>query len=112
LPAFFSSSRAFERACASEPAVTLSQAPLPKQHLVSTLEARLHSGELKIAAALTESPILKNELQDFARKVSESGRVTFSARSGTHDDLILSICVALHVAATPRPSCGVYELKI
>jgi len=52
-------------------------------------------GELKIAAELTESPALKEELRDFVRKVSESGRVIYNARSGAHDDLILAICIAL-----------------
>jgi 2-polyprenyl-6-methoxyphenol hydroxylase-like FAD-dependent oxidoreductase len=36
-------------------------------------EARLHSGELRIAAALTEAGALADELKDFARKVSEAG---------------------------------------
>jgi hypothetical protein len=76
----------------------------PKGTLVSALEARLHSGELKIAAELLEAPTLKNELKDFSRKVSESGRVTYNARSGAHDDLILSICIALHVALNRQSS--------
>ena len=71
---------------------------VPKQKLVSGLEARMHSGELKIAPALAESEVLRDELRDFARKVSESGRVTYDARSGAHDDLILSIAIALFVA--------------
>src|SRR5262249_44101609 len=58
---------------------------VPKQYLVSALESRLHGGELRIAADLLEAPVLKEELRDFARKVSESGRVTYSARSGKHD---------------------------
>ena len=33
----------------------------------------MHSGELKIAAELTDSPVLKEELRDFGRKVSEAG---------------------------------------
>ena len=65
---------------------------VPKGFLVSGLEFRMHSGELKIA------PALKDELRDFGRKVSESGRVTYNARSGAHDDLILAICIALFIA--------------
>jgi hypothetical protein len=68
---------------------------VPKQTLVSQLEARLHSGELKIAAGLADAPALAGELKDFARKVSESGRVTFNARSGSHDDLVLAVAIAL-----------------
>lgn len=76
---------------------------VPKGFLVSGLEARMHSGELKIAADLMESTALKEELRDFGRKVSESGRVTYNARSGAHDDLILAICIALFIA-TNRPT--------
>jgi hypothetical protein len=76
---------------------------VPKGFLVSGLESRMHSGELKIAADLMESAALKDELRDFGRKVSESGRVTYNARSGAHDDLILAICIALFIA-TNRPT--------
>jgi hypothetical protein len=37
-------------------------------------------------------------LRDFGRKVSESGRVTYQRPRGTHDDLILAICIALFMA--------------
>jgi len=36
---------------------------VPKDFLASDLEARMHSRELKIAAELTESPTLKEELR-------------------------------------------------
>jgi hypothetical protein len=63
----------------------------------------LHSGELKIASNIADAGALKDELQDFARKVSESGRVTFNARSGSHDDLVLSLAIALFFALN-RPT--------
>lgn len=71
---------------------------VPKQILISQLEARLHSGELRIASNIADAPALQEELKDFARKVSESGRVTFNARSGSHDDLVLSLAIALFAA--------------
>lgn len=37
---------------------------------------------------------LQDELKDFKRKVSEAGRVTFNARSGAHDDLVLAVAIA------------------
>lgn len=77
---------------------------VPKQMLVSGLEARLHSGELKIAAALTEAGALADELKDFARKVSDAGRVTFSARSGKHDDLVLAVAIALFCSLSKNES--------
>ena len=81
---------------------------VPKSFLVSGLESRMHSGELKIAADLTESPALKEELRDFGRKVSESGRVTYNARSGAH---VLAICIALFIA-TNKPTVHREELLV
>jgi hypothetical protein len=71
---------------------------VPKQTLISQLEARLHSGELKIAANIADAGALQEELRDFARKVSESGRVSFNARSGSHDDLVLAVAIGLFLA--------------
>ena len=50
-------------------------------------------------------------MRDFGRKVSESGRVTYNARGGAHDDLILSICIALFMA-TNKPTFHREELRI
>jgi hypothetical protein len=66
-----------------------------KTQLISALDARLHTGELRIAAELNEAGALQEELLDFRRKVSEAGRSTWSARVGAHDDLVLSVAIAL-----------------
>jgi hypothetical protein len=71
---------------------------VPKTHLCSGLESRMHSQELKVAPGLRESPALKSELTDFVRKVSESGRMQWAARSGAHDDLILAVAIAVYMA--------------
>lgn len=84
----------------------------PKGTLISALEARLHSGELRIAAALTDAPALRDELKDFARKVSDAGRVTFNARSGAHDDLILAICIAVFAATGGRSTSSTEQFLI
>jgi hypothetical protein len=63
---------------------------VPKGHLISGLEAKMHCGEFKIAPSI--SAALLDELKD-QRKVSESGRATYDARSGAHDDLILSCAI-------------------
>ncbi|HEY6381147.1 MAG TPA: hypothetical protein VIY07_05020, partial [Pseudolabrys sp.] len=55
---------------------------------VSTLDAMLHTGELRFAKELREAPTLQDELKDFRRHVSEAGRYSFSARDGKHDDLV------------------------
>jgi hypothetical protein len=66
-----------------------------KTQLISALDARLHTGELKIAAELSEAGALQEELLDSRRKVSEAGRATWSARVGAHDDLVLAVAIAL-----------------
>ena len=71
---------------------------VPKGALISNLEARLHTSELKIADTITDHSALKEELKDFQRKVSEAGRMTFNARSGAHDDLVLAVAIALWTA--------------
>lgn len=77
----------------------------PKLTLVSQLEARLHSGELQIARDLAEASALQEELKDFNRSVTAAGRVTYNAREGKHDDLILAVAIALFVALNgPKPA--------
>lgn len=62
--------------------------------LVSRLQALLHTGDLKIAAGLTEAAALISELQDFRATFTESGAATFGARVGRHDDLVLATAIA------------------
>jgi hypothetical protein len=56
----------------------------------------MHCGEFKIAPSIS-APLLE-ELKDFQRKVSESGRTQYDARSGALDDLILSCAIGLWFA--------------
>ena len=67
---------------------------VPKQVLVSNLDAMMHTGELRIAKELKETPALETELKDFRRHVSEAGRYSFKAREGQHDDLVLAVAIA------------------
>jgi hypothetical protein len=80
---------------------------VPKTVLISALDGRLNCGELKIAEKLAESEALRSELKDFRRHVSDAGRSTYSARSGSNDDLVLAI--AMGVWFITRPSKGEYS---
>lgn len=51
-----------------------------KSHLVSMLDAKLHTGELRFAKELREAPAMVSELKDFRRHVSEAGHYSFEAR--------------------------------
>jgi hypothetical protein len=76
-----------------------------KQILISTLDARLHTGELRFAAELLEAGAMQEELKDFRRKVSAAGRYQFEARVGKHDDLVLAVAIGLWaIVGRPKPA--------
>jgi hypothetical protein len=66
-----------------------------KSLLISSVDAKLHSGELRFAAELTEAHALAEELKDFRRHLTSAGRATYQARTGKHDDLVLAVAIAL-----------------
>jgi hypothetical protein len=68
---------------------------VPKMTLVSALQALLHEGRLHIQKELEESAELVRELQDFRVKYTEAGHLTFNAREGKHDDLVLALAIAV-----------------
>jgi hypothetical protein len=68
---------------------------VPKGVLISALDARLHTGELRFAATLNEANAMADELKDFRRHVGAAGRSTYNARSGKHDDLVLATALAV-----------------
>ena len=72
--------------------------------LVSTVQTLLHDGRLHIQKELPEAPILKAELEDFRAVVTDSGRWTFGARAGAHDDLVLALALALWRAMKRTPT--------
>lgn len=86
---------------------------VPKGLLISTLDARLHTGDLRFAADLAEAGAMANELKDFRRKVSVAGRYSYEARVGQHDDLVLAVAIGLWaIVGRPKPpvaSFGTYS---
>jgi hypothetical protein len=64
-----------------------------KSILISTVDALLHVGELRFAAALTEAGAMRDELLDFRRHLSSAGHATYQARTGKHDDLVLAVAI-------------------
>jgi len=85
---------------------------VPKTELISNLDALLHTGMLKIAAELREAPALGEELKDVRRHVSEAGRNTYSARVGSHDDLVLSLSLACWWLRRGRGKGGEFSFSI
>jgi hypothetical protein len=68
---------------------------VPKLNLVSRLQALLHEARLKILRELDEAETLVRELQDFRMEFTTAGHLTFNARSGKHDDLVLALAIAV-----------------
>jgi hypothetical protein len=67
---------------------------VPKLNLISWVQALLHQERLKIHRALPEAKALVKELEDFRVDFTTAGHMTFNARSGTHDDLLLALAIA------------------
>jgi hypothetical protein len=83
---------------------------VPKLNLVSRLQALLHGGKLKIHRDLAEAETLVRELQDFRCEYTAAGHLTFNARSGKHDDLVLALAIAVWRAGYGgMTSAGIFE---
>jgi len=76
---------------------------IPKRELVGVVQVSLQTGRLKITADLHEVSILTTELQNFQVTISDSGFDSYEARTGKHDDLVLSLAMALWVAGRRKP---------
>jgi len=78
---------------------------VPKTDLTSALIAVYQGERLKIAADLVEGPTLIQELMNFRPKVNlATGNESFEAwRESVHDDLVLSVAMAIWFAEQARP---------
>jgi hypothetical protein len=83
---------------------------VPKGILISALDARLHTGELRFASELAEAGAMAEELKDFRRSVSAAGRYSYDARVGKHDDLVLAVALTLWVFVG-RPKMPVAQVS-
>jgi hypothetical protein len=75
---------------------------VPKTEIISALDARLNTQELRFAATLRESEAMREELKDFRRHLTSAGRATYTARAGAHDDLVLAVGIALWWITKPK----------
>jgi hypothetical protein len=74
---------------------------VPKATLVSALVARLHCGELFVHQSLKDWPVLRRELLNFRPEITRTGAETWNARSGEHDDCVLSLAMAIWYLSGP-----------
>jgi hypothetical protein len=82
---------------------TPTQWHVSKIQLVGTVQKFLQCGRLRIGARLPHATTLQKELRDFRVKISKAANETYDAREGQHDDLVLSLAVALFAAEHPVP---------
>ena len=75
-----------------------------KEELIGLLDARLNHDRfpLTFSTQLTEAEAFKAEIADFRRNVSGAGRMQYEARQGRHDDMILSVALAVWFLSRPR----------
>jgi hypothetical protein len=78
-----------------KPTGTLRHAKVPKRDLVNTVLLALQAGTLQIAADSPHAATLAHELSELRAKISASGRDTYAAAPGSHDDLIIAVAIAL-----------------
>jgi hypothetical protein len=76
---------------------------IPKRELVSAVQAALQTNRLMVSKKLSEANLLISELQNFRAEISDTGRDTFEARSGAHDDMVLAVAMALWLAGGRAP---------
>ncbi len=77
---------------------------VPKRDLVSALEVALQTGALKVAEGLTLWPALREEMQNFRRKINlKTAHDSYEHwRESDHDDLVLAVCLACWGASNAR----------
>jgi phage terminase large subunit-like protein len=78
-----------------------------KETLVDNLATRLEAGEVGLSA---DAPVLINELEVYEYERTDSGRITYSAPSGRHDDAVDALALAVHAAEHSRGRGGAVEL--
>lgn len=78
-----------------KPTGTLRHAKVPKRDLVNSVLLALQAGTLQIAADSPHAATLAHELAELRAKINASGRDTYNAAAGSHDDLIIAVAIAL-----------------
>ena len=71
---------------------------VPKLSLISRLKLYSIKGNYEYTKTYPTRQILVRELQDFKVEYTAAGNITFNARVGKHDDLLLALAIACWVA--------------
>lgn len=93
---------------------------VPKKTLIASLDGILHNAPSVLGGAnqkharavimfrhgLSTEQVVRDELASMRRKLSQSGRATFDAASGKHDDTISAVCLACWWASYQHSPAG------
>jgi hypothetical protein len=77
-----------------------------KQHLVGSVQCVLQEGRLKVARGIPYADLMLKELMDFKVRITASANESWNSREGTHDDLVLSLCLPIWFATNGYYSAG------
>ena len=82
---------------------------VPKRELVAVLRLAFETGWLKYSSALPEVDTMIRELGNFNMTVNiQTGHDSYGAwREGVHDDLVLSVAMAVYAAKETQPSAPI-----
>jgi hypothetical protein len=89
---------------------------VPKRDLVSVVQVFLQTGRLKIDKTLPEASVLTTELQGFKYSISPSGHDRYGNdvskwRENSHDDLVLTLEIALREFPPKVPSSPLLSIS-
>jgi hypothetical protein len=72
---------------------------VPKCVLIGSLMKAINSGRLKMAFCMKYAPELVEELRKFRVRINKrTGRASYGALSGAHDDLVMAVAIAYFCA--------------
>ena len=66
----------------------------PKRDLIAATRILLDTGRLRIASTLRYAEALRAELKGYQVQLSETGRDSYGAAAGLHDDLVIALSLA------------------
>jgi hypothetical protein len=74
-----------------------------KAELVGAVQIEMQTGRLRIGSRIPYADVLVHELKEFRVRQSAAGHLSFNAREGQHDDLVLATSYAVFGALRPTP---------
>jgi hypothetical protein len=79
---------------------------VPKKTLIGGLGLVVETGRLVLAEGMKFADVLRREFESFTQTLSASGRSTFEAASGAHDDLLSALAMSVFLAEKEGGSGG------